>query len=153
MLTIDAKHACHLLVLAQRALGMTQEEFGALIGVSRRTIIRWQPNAQPIDSQMHTIARAVYPRDPDLAAQFAAGTGTTLEALGIVEAAPSLHTSHLVDSIVCAAAEAAGTPPQAIRPALLAALDRAAAVGLTADQVRSVLNEARAKRPGKRRTR
>jgi hypothetical protein len=44
-----------------------------------------------------------------------------------------------VDSIVCAAAEAVAATPQAMRPALLAAFERAASLGLEIDAVRAAL--------------
>jgi hypothetical protein len=47
-----------------------------------------------------------------------------------------------VDSIVCAAAEAIATTPQAVRPALLAAFERAASVGPAVDDVRGALRPA-----------
>jgi hypothetical protein len=52
----------------------------------------------------------------------------------------------LVDSIVCAAAEAAATTPQAMRPAILAALDRMLSVQLGVDEVRAALKPAPRKR-------
>lgn len=139
----DPKQLSALLYRAQLALGMTQAEFGELIGVSRRTIIRWSPNASPIPQHLHEVARAVHPLDSGLAAEVAVAAGTTLEALGVLPATPPMQLAHLVDSIVCAAAEAAGTTPQAIRPALSAALERAEAMGVTVDQVKGVLKGAR----------
>jgi hypothetical protein len=45
----------------------------------------------------------------------------------------------LVDSIVCAAAEAMGLPPQALRPALRAAFSRAEEIGISVQAVLGVL--------------
>jgi hypothetical protein len=103
------------------------------------------------------LVRHVYARSPALAAEIAAELGETLVSLG-VEAPPAPVTTaapapqpparpvppvgDLVDSIVCAAAEAIATTPQAVRPALLAAFERAASVGLAVDDVRGALRPA-----------
>jgi transcriptional regulator with XRE-family HTH domain len=130
---------------AQFAIGTSQEGLGKLLGVSRRTIIRWLDGPYISEDQLKTLARAVYPHDKALAARLANAAGQTFESLGLV-VPPSTEPvrvsalpEHLVDSIVCAAAEANATTPQAIRPALLAAFERAFAVGLTVEQVRGVL--------------
>jgi DNA-binding XRE family transcriptional regulator len=148
-------HSPGLLVHAQEALGLTQETFGRLLGVSRRTMGRWQGGAhQPSIQEWANIAGHVHRVDPTLAARIATEMGETLVSLGIVEAPrapeppvqpagppprPAVPVSDLVDSIVCAAAEAAATTPQSIRGALLAAFDRAASVQLTVDEVRATL--------------
>jgi hypothetical protein len=51
--------------------------------------------------------------------------------------APSI--THLVDSVVCAAAEAMGVAPQAIRPALRAAFERAVEVDLKPEELHAGL--------------
>ena len=52
--------------------------------------------------------------------------------------------AHLVDSIVCVAAEAMQTTPQAMRPGLKAAFERVVALGLTAEQVLGAMAPAHA---------
>jgi hypothetical protein len=52
---------------------------------------------------------------------------------------PAIPAGVLVDSVVCAAAEAMQVAPQAIRPAVLAAFARARDAGLTTDAVVAVL--------------
>jgi hypothetical protein len=47
-----------------------------------------------------------------------------------------------VDSIVCAAASAGATTPQSARAALLAALNRAATLGVTLDELTAALGAA-----------
>jgi hypothetical protein len=154
MTTIRLVNAPGLLTRASGALGMTQAEFGQLFGVSRRTMIRWQGghNGPPFHEWV-TLVRHVYPRSRALAVEIATELGETLVTLG-VEAPPAPATppappggplrpappvGDLVDSIVCAAAEAIATTPQAVRPALLAAFERAASVGLAMDEVRAAL--------------
>jgi hypothetical protein len=131
-----------LLVEAQHVLRMNQAEFGALFGVSRRSIIRWQGGAGAGPEQLELLAREVYPEDAALAARIAIAAGTTVERLGLAPVALQLAPPrappsgyHLVDSIVCAAAEAAGAMPQAMRPALLAAFERAANLSLGVEEV------------------
>jgi DNA-binding XRE family transcriptional regulator len=143
-----------LLVRAQTALGMTQETLGALLGVSRKTMGRWQAgHGNPTIQQWAQIAARVHAVNPALAATIAAEMGEDLASLGIAASSPqqapalpagtharqAVTTGDLVDSIVCAAAEAVAATPQYIRPALLAAFDRAASVSLVVDEVRTTL--------------
>ena len=189
-------HAPALLTHAQTALVLTQETLGALLGVSRRTMTRWQGGGHhPSIQQWAVLARHVYAVKPALAAEIAAEMGETLVRAKIakgnvvvagafdpsrtrhahavaVEQNPHHHhrvirrfppsvappappepgpvvpegptrpvtpTAALVDSIVCAAAEAVATTPQSMRPALLAAFDRAAVVSLSIDEIRASL--------------
>jgi DNA-binding XRE family transcriptional regulator len=155
MALIRVVHAPDLLVRASHALGMTQASFGELFGVSRRTMVRWhQGQNGPPYQHWVDLVRHVHPRNPALAAEIASELGETLVSLG-VEAPPAPVThpgsrgeasaraappvGDLVDSIVCAAAEAIAATPQAVRPALLAAFERAASVGLAVDDVRGAL--------------
>jgi DNA-binding XRE family transcriptional regulator len=140
-----------LLTQAQIALGLSQETLGKALGVSRRTMNRWATGDNgPTIQQWAELAGRVHAADPSLAAAIASEMGETLVSLGIVPAPPpavapagparpAVPVSDLVDSIVCAAAEATATTPQAIRPGLLAAFDRAASVQLSVDEVRATL--------------
>ena len=150
-----------LLVRAGQSLGMNQLRFGELLGVSRRTMARWHAGRNgPSFSRWVQLVRHVHPADPALAAEIAAELGETLVSLGVeappLPPVPAMRTElppprplpsvgDLVDSIVCAAAEAIATAPQAVRPALLAAFERAVSVGLAVDEVRGAL---RARREG-----
>jgi transcriptional regulator with XRE-family HTH domain len=138
-----------LLIRARQALGMTQEEFGTALGVSKRTAQRWDASqAFPSPQELHKLARLIYPTDRSLAAQIAKETGETLESLGIAAAVPppappprALPPTHLmVESVVCAAAEALETKPAAARDALRAAFGRARAMGLTVDEIDDALS-------------
>jgi DNA-binding XRE family transcriptional regulator len=147
-----------LLTRAQSALGKTQESLGAMLGVSRKTMGRWQAGrGNPSIQQWAQIAVHVHAVNPALAETIAAEMGESLASLGIVAASPlqsapalppgararqGVTTGDLVDSIVCAAAEAVAATPQYIRPALLAAFDRAASVDLAVDEVRTTLRAA-----------
>jgi DNA-binding XRE family transcriptional regulator len=162
MTLIRIVSAPHLLVHAQLALGVSQEELGNRVGVSRRTMTRWGTGkTSPDFSQWAQIARLTYAVNRVLAAQIATEMGESLVSLGIeapppppapapapsaAPARPPIPVGDLVDSIVCAAAEAASTTPQAMRPAILAALDRMLSVQLGVDEVRAALKPAPRKR-------
>jgi DNA-binding XRE family transcriptional regulator len=144
-----------LLTRANAALGLSQEGFGELLGVSRRTMVRWQGGSSgPSYENWRELVRHVHPKNRALAAEIAGELEETLVSLGLeappapAVTAPAVAQSHarpsppvadLVDSIVCAAAEAVATTPQAIRPALLAAFERAASLGLEMNEVRGAL--------------
>jgi DNA-binding XRE family transcriptional regulator len=144
-----------LLTRARSALGMSQEGFGELLGVSRRTMVRWQGGSSgPSYENWMELVRHVHPKSRALAVEIATELEETLVSLGLeappapavtapeipaAPARPSPPVADLVDSIVCAAAEAVASTPQAIRPALLAAFERAASLGLQMDEVRGAL--------------
>jgi hypothetical protein len=132
-----------LVARASLALGLTNAMLAQIMGYSTRTIERRNRSGDWIgEFHLHPLARAVYPRDPKLAAELAKAGGTTLEKLGCVPAAspvaappppqlPAPTLDHLGDSIVCAAAETMNVPPPAVRPALIAAFARARQLGLS----------------------
>jgi hypothetical protein len=149
---------------------MSQTQLGQLLGVAKRTIQRWQDRETTLlPSTFQTLAAAVYPKDPALAARIAAHGSTTLEALGIVKpnppeppapaAAPAPQTPAPLEATLSraiVAAAAVGVAPKAIRPALAAALVRARQVGLDVDALIEALTgsaggAARVARRGRRR--
>src|SRR5579859_2613984 len=94
--------------LSRQALGATQEELGAMLGVSRRTAQRWSANAVP-SASLVDLARIVHPRSPDLARDLVTAAGTTLAGAGIVAPAapapapagpPPLEPEFMVDAVV-----------------------------------------------------
>lgn len=149
-----------LLVEAGHVLAWGQGDFANLFGVSRRTIQRWDAQGTSPDAkQLSDLARAVYPRNHPLAARLAQAAGTSLEQLGLVvaplpsavppaappppEPPPFVPSSlHTVDSITCAAADAMNMVPEAVRPALRAAFERARDLRLSAADVASALSPA-----------
>jgi DNA-binding XRE family transcriptional regulator len=153
-----------LLTKAQQALGTSQQGLGKLLGVSRRTMVRWQGGrGGPSYDTWLVLVRHVYRASRPAAAEIAQELGATLVSLGLeAPPAPVAATApvaqpprrpapaigDLVDSIVCAAAEAVATTPQAMRPALLAAFERAASLGLEIDDVHAALRPASSKNSG-----
>lgn len=145
-----------LLIEARRLLGASQGTLGEMLGSSRRTGQRWERGGSPPSAeQLRALAALVHPRDANLAEEIAAEGGSTLIALGIAvpPAAPPPAPSppppppwpdpvHLVDTVVCAAAEAMQIMPDAIRPALRAAFRRARLAALTVENVDDGLNPA-----------
>ena len=140
-----------VLIHCQHQLGKTQESLGELLGVSRRTMLRWQHHGGgPTPAGWADLARRLYTTDPELARHAAKAGGHTLDGLGLRASPPAAPAPrppppapprpapvprHLVDSLVCAAAEAADLMPKALRPALVAAFERARDLDLTVDSV------------------
>ena len=83
------KRSVHLVVIdAQRALGMTQREFGYAVGASHRTAVRRAPRqSTPSEEHLRNLAGLLHPKNPALAAEVASYIGETLVSLGI-EAPP-----------------------------------------------------------------
>ncbi len=144
-----------LLIYARQTLGMTQKEFGQALGASHRTASRWEGGrSYPYGTELIKLAAMVYPKDARLAAELAAAKGQTLEGLGIVAPPapapppplPPLPVRLLVDSVVCAAADALETAPVTLRVALLAAFRRARELRLSIDDVESALAPAATRR-------
>jgi hypothetical protein len=141
-----------LITRAGLVLGMSQEEIGRIIGVSRRTISRWVAaggGLHMIASEATQLAAAVHPLEPKLAAEILEPHGLTVESVGIVKPTPPppqpLHAPppppYLVDVVVCAAAEALDASPRAMRPALFAAMQRAKEAGLGVEDMLKGLKE------------
>jgi hypothetical protein len=141
-------------VRAQMKLGLNQEQMGKLIGVSRRTMSRWSGSIPGVtEQQVYTLARAVHPKDPAIAAELAGHIGQTLESLRIVAPPPPPVPAPpppppprtlppiplMVESVVCAAADALETKPAAVRDALSAAFVRAKRMGLSVEEVVAAL--------------
>jgi hypothetical protein len=150
-------HAPALLAKAQTAMGLSQEKLGHdVFACSRRTMSRWVGGqGGPSLSQWVDLVRHVYPHSRAVAAEIASEMGETLVSLRLEapdaaaaspppRPAPSL--SDLVDSVVCAAAEAVAMSPQAIRPALVAGFERVASLSLSVDDVRGVLRPSSGKK-------
>jgi transcriptional regulator with XRE-family HTH domain len=161
-----AQSVAALLIRARRHLMISQGELGERLGVSRRTGQRWEGRGcPPWPEQLHALARLVHPHDPELAESIAGAGRSSLAELGIglpppapppatppPPAPPALALPpppppppapdplHIVDSIVCAAADAMQLVPDAVRPALRAAFRRARLAGVTVEVADSVLS-------------
>jgi len=157
MLPTRDRSVAALLSDVQRALHLTQDKLGELMGRSRRTIIRYyQRGGIILPDTWEQLARAVHPHDRALAAELAAAAGQTLVSLGLEvppappgpAAAPPAParsrrreptTKHLVDSVLCSAAEAMNASPQAVRPAVAAAVERMIALEMSPEEVLAAL--------------
>jgi transcriptional regulator with XRE-family HTH domain len=121
---------------ARYALRVSQVGLAELLGASRRTGQRWDAGqSYPSPSQLIALAKAVYARDSALASEVAISVGTTVEALGLAPPEAPAPIENIVDSVVCAAAEAMDALPRAIRPALMAAFARARELHLSIEDV------------------
>jgi transcriptional regulator with XRE-family HTH domain len=133
-----------LIIECRMALGLTQEDFGNIVGRTKRTVQRWEDGgAVLVASEGETLARALISVRPDLAEKIAEAIDTTLDALGL---APTVDASGLVtpgpvDAIVRAAADAMGVTPDVVRPAVAAAFERARELGLDVEAVARALGE------------
>jgi len=134
----------------QAALGATHSMLADHLGSSKRTVERWAAGrSHPSDTQVLELARLVHPRDPALAARIAASKGETLVGIGVVappplRAGPSL--AHLIDAVVCVAAETLDVPSRSLRPALHAAFKRARELGMSLEDAEKALTPAEAAR-------
>jgi len=139
-----------------RALGVPQQKLADLLGISRRTVQRLDKDLVRLSGDgLRRAAVAVFPKDPELAATLAFRGSTTLEKLGLVHPAsppkpaagpqpsppkPTSISPAAADSVVCAAADAMNLPPRTLRPVLLAAFNRAHALGLSVEAVKAWLD-------------
>jgi transcriptional regulator with XRE-family HTH domain len=133
-----------LLLQSRMALGLTQQAFGDIVGLTKRTIQRWEERGATLTPlEVEALAQALNPVRPDLAAEIAAAADTTLERLGIApaEARSSMASSDPVESVVRAAADVMRVTPDAIRPAIAAAFARASEVGLDVQAVAEILKQ------------
>jgi hypothetical protein len=147
-----------LVLQAGRAGGLLTSHLADYLGISRRTMSRWisggYTNMTPRD--WASLARLAYPKDRALAATLAGVAGSTLEGLGIAPPPPppapaphappsSVTPADLANLVVHAAAEAANLPPQAVRPIIATALEKAAALGLSVDAMREAMTATKGK--------
>ncbi len=140
------------------SLHVNQTGLARLLGVSTRTVARhWRGGGVLLPSTAEQLARAAHPHDRALAVELAGRAGKTLVQLGLEappapaapaapapERAPRALHRHVVDAVVSVAAEALQSPPQAVRAAVLAAFDRATALGMSAEDVVAALTPPRA---------
>jgi len=132
-----------LVVQSRMALGLSQREFGDLLGRSERTIQRWEDRGTTfIPWEVETLARALHLVRPDLAAEVAARGDTSLEQLGLAAASGTpTSTTASIEAVVRAAAHVLGVSPETIRPALATAFARARDAGLDVQTVADWLSK------------
>jgi hypothetical protein len=149
-----------LLARSRLHLRFNQQQLAEFTRSSLRSVQRWETGvSSPSHPQVHLVADAVRPLDPQIAAALDAFAPRpppppaavvaplpppTPPPPPVVAIAPHV----LVDSVVCAAAEAIAVSPQAMRPAVLAAFTRAGEAGLTFEAVLGVLAPARTEEKG-----
>jgi hypothetical protein len=119
-----------LLVHSQMALQLTQQQLADLLGVSKRTVQRWQDRGGsllPVHAER--LASAVRSMRPDLAEKAMALGQAQAATLGVP--GPAVPASvEAITSILEAAGEAAGLSSDAVRAAVTAAFEHADAEGL-----------------------
>jgi transcriptional regulator with XRE-family HTH domain len=141
MVNLAARPLKELLRRARYALEMSQAEFGAALGWSHRTAVRWEQGTAPYGPTLTKLAALLVHVDRDLAVHIAAAAHETLESLGLAgpPTGPRVTQGDLADAVVCAAADATDLPPRALRPLLHAAFARARALGVTVEQIEESL--------------
>lgn len=142
----------YLIAEARMRLGYNQEQLAHALGSSKRTVQRWEGRgATPSYDMMRRLSDAVRPVDPEIADQLDVlfrppprpppppppppPSPPPVVAAPVPPPEPPREPAPpppppvpdavLVESVVCAAAEAMSLPPQAIRGAVLAAFARA----------------------------
>jgi hypothetical protein len=139
-----------ILLESQRALHMSQREFGYAVGASHRSAVRWAARqATPGESHLRKLAGLLLPHNRALAAEVADYIDESLVSLGLEAPAPpqpsprppgpQLRAEDLVDLLVLAAVERTGAAPAATRTMLHAVFKRAREVGLTVEVAEGAL--------------
>ncbi|MGH7293278.1 MAG: helix-turn-helix transcriptional regulator [Polyangiaceae bacterium] len=154
-MSLDSPRKLKRIVRQSRfALGMTQLEMGDAMGVSHRTVLRWENGSSvPVDDQVATLSTLVREVSDELADEMLEARGMRLPPApesppppqdappppppaAPPPAAPSpLAPRDAVDVVVYAAAEAMDASPRAVRLALAAAFARAEELGLSVEAV------------------
>jgi hypothetical protein len=129
-----------LVRLADLATSLPHPLLAQELQTSTRTLSRWKcGESTPSKAQLVELARLAYPKDAPLAREIVEHVGESLESAGIAASPPgpllAAQPEHLVDGIVCVAADAMSVTPAEVRPALVAALRRMRDVGLALDVV------------------
>jgi hypothetical protein len=158
--TVDDTKFRSLLERGRETLAIGQRDLAVVIGSSYRSVQRMQAGQSwPTPEQMQRLAVAVHKEAPPLAAEIAAAAGATLETLGVIEPPrvpqgppppPADLVPLLAEAVVAAAAEVLDLSPATVRPALLAALERAQKARLTLDALASALEDATASHRGRK---
>lgn len=127
---------------ARKALKLSQTELGDRAGVSRRTVMRWElDRGRPSGPDLGRVVAIIHALHPGHADAIASAAGQSLAAFGLAgggvpRAVPS---DHVGDGLVAVAAEVLDVSPRLVRPALIAALRRARALGLSIDDAERCL--------------
>ncbi|HEX3344214.1 MAG TPA: helix-turn-helix transcriptional regulator [Polyangiaceae bacterium] len=124
-----------LMVHVQLALGISQRQLGAIVGVTKRTIQRWQDKGtSSIDQETAAVlAERLRPVRPDLADEVLA-LGNRFGASLYVPATPEA-----LAAILASAATAGGMSSEQARAAVAAAFSVAAREGTTVQGVLATL--------------
>ena len=129
---------------ARKALKISQEALADRAGVSRRTVIRWElDRGTPNPDDLAKVLTIIHAHHADHAEAIAVAAGKSLAGFGLASPAgnarPAVPPDHVGDGIVAVAAEVLDASPRLVRPALVAALRRARALGLTIEEAERCL--------------
>jgi transcriptional regulator with XRE-family HTH domain len=142
----------YLIARTRELLHLNQQQLADRVRSSLRTVQRWEARrATPSAREIHWMADTVRSVDPEIAAHLDVWAprpappsmpepARPIEGVSPAPAPappPPLHV--LVDSVLCAAAEAMGVAPQAVRPAVLAAFARSCEARVSPEQIVATL--------------
>jgi transcriptional regulator with XRE-family HTH domain len=134
----------------RHALHLSQDELGARLGVSRRTLTRWEVHGElpPIGQRKH-LATAFPDAPPKLVADLIRTLGLGAEFAVRIPGASSPNVDPaLVDEAFFSMAEQLDIGPKRLREALIAFLGRLREGGLTIDAACVRLGARRGKKSG-----
>ncbi|MBS2026709.1 MAG: helix-turn-helix transcriptional regulator [Deltaproteobacteria bacterium] len=131
-----------LIERARLALHLDKRELAKALGMSPRTVYRWKARmAWPRKETLRELAVKLHPVDPALASDLAVAGGTTSAAMGLMDRVKVAPGALAAESVVGAAADVLGLPPKGVRPAVVAALHRAQALGVSVEALLAALEQ------------
>lgn len=122
------------LIEARGRAGLNQKELAERAGVGRRSLSRWEfAECLPHPEQMHRLLRALQAAKPEVVPEVARAGGIEPEKFGLGPPGKRvvLESTAILDSIVCALADASDTTPARARRGLRAALQRMKEIDVT----------------------
>lgn len=133
-----------LMIRAREALDLTQTELGARLGVTKRTVARWERRSSLGSfGNLTRVATLVEKVDPSLAAEMRAIARAEADAVGLAPGerdsiGPPVPSDELraIDLLVDTAAKSLGLTTEALQPTLHDLLEGAEAQRLTLRQLR-----------------
>lgn len=133
---------------ARAALRLTQRELGAALGITGRTLARWEQGDVGLGPAEHRLViQVLAERDREQARRLAASLGGHLEDYGVAPPPPAATSAtEAANMALYAASELADVSPGRLRAAVMELFERLRELGLGLDEAREALE-----RPASRR--
>lgn len=139
----------------RKALGLTQDDMAAILGISRKTYVfletgRWLPHAREQHHMIHTLHKYA----PAAAEAYAAIHERDVSEWGIAPAAPAApldphQARHAYAAALYDAAEEAELPANLLRPVVAAVLAALRESGMSLEQAADVAKEVAKRKPAR----